>query len=282
MKIMKTHTRIKPILTVALLATLTAATSSAATYTWTGAGADSNVIDAADNWANGDVAASGKKLGTGPATVGGATDTISFDSETATALPTSPVEAVRISSGNQFPNFELLNGTLNFNRGQVWAHPSTTFTIGDGDSTTAAQANFENQVDFGKLAAVTYNIESDGTLQINDNFVYSSLNGTVMNLLGGSINSTGSVSNGLTNQAGNVISFQSFDSSFTAAFGGQFATITDVNDQLDDSFTRTVGSAWSVTDNGSTFTVAPVPEPSSFALIAGMFGLTWVMLRRRA
>jgi len=30
---------------------------------------------------------------------------------------------------------------------------------------------------------------------------------------------------------------------------------------------------------GITFDV--VPEPSSFALLAGMFGLTWVMLRRR-
>jgi len=29
-------------------------------------------------------------------------------------------------------------------------------------------------------------------------------------------------------------------------------------------------------------TVSPVPEPGSFALLAGMFGLTWVMLRRRA
>ena len=28
-------------------------------------------------------------------------------------------------------------------------------------------------------------------------------------------------------------------------------------------------------------TVSPVPEPGSFALLAGMFGLTWVMLRRR-
>jgi len=30
------------------------------------------------------------------------------------------------------------------------------------------------------------------------------------------------------------------------------------------------------------FELAVVPEPSSFALLAGMFGLTWVMLRRRA
>lgn len=33
---------------------------------------------------------------------------------------------------------------------------------------------------------------------------------------------------------------------------------------------------------GATYDdVSPVPEPSAFALLAGMFGLTWVMLRRR-
>jgi hypothetical protein len=31
----------------------------------------------------------------------------------------------------------------------------------------------------------------------------------------------------------------------------------------------------------SSLTVDAVPEPSSFALLAGCFGLTWVMLRRR-
>jgi len=30
-----------------------------------------------------------------------------------------------------------------------------------------------------------------------------------------------------------------------------------------------------------TGTATVVPEPSSFALLAGCFGLTWVMLRRR-
>jgi hypothetical protein len=34
---------------------------------------------------------------------------------------------------------------------------------------------------------------------------------------------------------------------------------------------------------GATYgDVSPVPEPSSFALLAGMFGLTWIMLRRRS
>ncbi|PXA04941.1 hypothetical protein DDZ13_02960 [Coraliomargarita sinensis] len=37
--------------------------------------------------------------------------------------------------------------------------------------------------------------------------------------------------------------------------------------------------AWTL--SGYTLTTVAVPEPSSFALLAGCFGLTWVMLRRR-
>jgi hypothetical protein len=33
--------------------------------------------------------------------------------------------------------------------------------------------------------------------------------------------------------------------------------------------------------DGSNLRLAPVPEPSAFALIAGIFGLSWVMVRRR-
>jgi len=31
----------------------------------------------------------------------------------------------------------------------------------------------------------------------------------------------------------------------------------------------------------SSFTISVVPEPSSFALLAGCFGLAWIMVRRR-
>ena len=41
-------------------------------------------------------------------------------------------------------------------------------------------------------------------------------------------------------------------------------------------------STWDEIRVGATYdSVSPVPEPSSFALIAGFLGLTWVMLRRR-
>lgn len=31
----------------------------------------------------------------------------------------------------------------------------------------------------------------------------------------------------------------------------------------------------------SSFTISPIPEPSAFGLLAGCFGLAWVMMRRR-
>lgn len=33
--------------------------------------------------------------------------------------------------------------------------------------------------------------------------------------------------------------------------------------------------------DGTTITLAAIPEPGTYALLAGCFGLTWVMLRRR-
>ena len=56
-----------------------------------------------------------------------------------------------------------------------------------------------------------------------------------------------------------------------------------MTDQFGISFRNDSGlGALGVVDNGDlTFTVT-VPESSSFALLAGMFGLTCVMLRRRA
>lgn len=273
----------KTILAAALgLATLTIPSVNAATYVWTGAGVDVNDIDAADNWTAAGVPADGVKIGTGPSTVGGAGDLISFDSETATAMPTVSIDAVRIASnGTQLPNFELLNGTLNFNRADVWAHPNSTFTIGDGDMTTLAQANFIATVNLARLGSMTYNINADGTLQINAGFLWSSgSNNMVANLFGGSIISTGAVTSGLKADANSFMSFQSAASSFTAAFGGEFADLTEVTSQFGVSFLNDTGSGFlSAVDNGSTFTVSVIPEPSSFALT--MVALGGVLLRRR-
>jgi hypothetical protein len=45
-------------------------------------------------------------------------------------------------------------------------------------------------------------------------------------------------------------------------------------------FTRGGGGGMAMVDDVSV-DLTPIPEPGTFALLAGMFGLTWVMLRRR-
>jgi hypothetical protein len=54
-----------------------------------------------------------------------------------------------------------------------------------------------------------------------------------------------------------------------------FDTLSISSQQLGTLDEIRFGESW--TDVG----VSPVPEPSSFALLAGCFGLTWIMLRRR-
>jgi len=120
------------------------------------------------------------------------------------------------------PNFQLLNGSLDFSRARNWGLGGTTFTIGDGDMTTTAQANYNGSgiVLKDTYSPVTYAINADGTLKINGSFTWTTGEIAVVNLLGGSVNSTGAVLAGLTDNANNFISFQSVSCSFTAAFGG--------------------------------------------------------------
>lgn len=51
---------------------------------------------------------------------------------------------------------------------------------------------------------------------------------------------------------------------------------------LQDAGTEVVSSGGSFSAFDNNLTMIAVPEPSSFALLAGVFGLAWVMVRRRA
>jgi hypothetical protein len=47
-------------------------------------------------------------------------------------------------------------------------------------------------------------------------------------------------------------------------------------------YASVLGGGFTHSETDFSLGLVAVPEPSSFALLAGMFGLTWVMLRRRA
>jgi len=89
------------------------------------------------------------------------------------------------------------------------------------------------------------------------------------------------------------------DSFAVLLFGS--STSTSGSTVLGDSFTLWTDASWVVPADGSsvtfggsgafvaqtgasspTFTGTVVPEPSAFALLAGCFGLAWVMVRRRS
>lgn len=86
-------------------------------------------------------------------------------------------------------------------------------------------------------------------------------------------NLTGSVAAGTTWTTGLTLSY-TVGGGDSAVFGDNIAV------GFKDSWTGSGGESSALFDNVSV-DVTPVPEPSAFALLAGCFGLAWVMLRRR-
>mgnify|MGYP000198917035 CR=1 FL=1 len=63
-------------------------------------------------------------------------------------------------------------------------------------------------------------------------------------------------------------------------YDGAGTSVTLSNDTTF-SITHKSGTFWNLDDIGFTVDVAAIPEPDTYALLAGCFGLAWVMLRRR-
>lgn len=276
------HLRAFAIAITIMIMAIAVPTHAGITYVWTNGGV-ANDLDDPNNWNQASAPASGSKIGTTDAT-----DIIRFNSETAT-LPTANIDLVRINPAKP-PNIELLNGTLNFNRAENWQWGGTTFTIGDGNMTALAQANFTNgTINLNRDAAtLTYLINADGTLHLNNQFQIQQDN-TTIRLNGGFFDGTGQiVTAGLTNVGSNYFSFEALGSTFTLNYGGQLANATAVTDAFGDSF-RLGGSlaldpnaSLTFTDNGTSFTigVSLIPEPASLALL-GMGTLLIASRRRR-
>ena len=87
--------------------------------------------------------------------------------------------------------------------------------------------------------------------------------------------SVSGTSNAGANSGAGYADWYKFDVSTTA-----LDSLTDVS-HLRITLDQGGGASWNQLIASTTMEVVAVPEPSSFALLAGMFGLTGVMLRRR-
>jgi len=179
---------------------------------------------------------------------------------------------------------------MNYGSSTWWFYGGVSqgLIIGDGDLGTAAvvttaYTNWTRHSDRGGPNKITIN--ADGTLNQTANFTFSSGGGndTQMAINGGAFISSGRVTNLVTGDLDDKVTFAAVGSTFTAPLtnaGGDFAVITDVSNAFGTHFIDSTGNGLIATDNGNgTFTVSVAPEPGSLALL-GLGGLL-VSRRRR-
>jgi len=298
----------KPTLYLAAVATLALAPLShaATTYTWISAGGSGQDTDWGNtaNWDGGLVPVdaitegdyheglsfvrdSGDKVvfnGTvGPSNFSGIGG--SYDSDLADRTDTPIME---FNSGGTF------NFTMKGRDEAVWfqnAGSQTVWTVGDGigGETEDVILNISASKTIGLSRHAdgvtnTYQVLSDGALTFNQglDFQYSDRNNrnSIFSIDGGSVSSTGSINYLLDNLS--YVEFTAAGGSFSAAYGGSYSTLTDIQTAVstNDAWEASSGLSLQVTDNGTGFTVTAVPEPSSTALL-GLGGLALLLRRRK-
>lgn len=273
----------------AFIAVATVATN-AAIFTWVGGTSPTGDLNVDGNWQGGTQPAG---IGNDQPSTPAISDSLVFDSNIWNNAP----RTLYTRNSRKWGSIVVNNGTVTWqndanNQGNSSWGGTTTLVVGDGD-TTAAEAAFNvvNWNQGGTDGTKTYVINSDGTLSSARGGTHTWSNGasydTVMEINGGAVDITGElVESQLVGDAGDYVSFNEIDSTFTFAKGssaGQFQTATDVTNAYGTAFV--VGGSISsfgtleLTDNGSTWTITAVPEPASLMLLGA--GSLFVMMRRR-
>lgn len=273
--------------------------SGQTTYTWNG-GTDLN-WDTAANWAGNSVPVDYLTSGNysdGLNFQNNSNDIIVFAGSTAPTInvpglggganPTSDTPLLSIRSGGTF------NFTMESRDTAIWRTNSgvmdTVWTIGDGIGggtedvdVTISALRWINRNDQDTTTNILVN--SDATLRL-DADLYFSNNATrpgSITIAGGEVIVSAKLMD-LGQQANDFVNFTMVGSSFTANYGagsGLMQDIEDVSVTYASVWQNNFGGTFEFTDLGTGFTVTAVPESGTYALLAGLTGLAYVMTRRR-
>jgi hypothetical protein len=203
---------------------------------------------------------------------------------TTTGFTASSIDAT--SADGTSSNFEFLG-----NRIPYWPSTNTNLNVGTDPGVGDILATFTLTPDAGQQISLgTTDVFDIGVLAYSTGSAYEATARLIVasdaaftNILATSTTisnnraavSGGTVTSSTAGDSTEVVGLLGLDNAVTSSSTLYFGVAVVDNDSSGGPNARFDGV-------GVYGTVSPVPEPGSFALLAGMFGLTWVMLRRRA
>jgi hypothetical protein len=160
------------------------------------------------------------------------------------------------------------NGDLDLLNADIYFRPGNNHTGTINGTGTLSL----NQMIFNNSSSTLFNVDRN---VIADDLIFDGTFMQTMNILGGVFQ----LDNSLTAlSANNIVNFGSTDAIFRV-LGTAFSE-TDATTAIDEAYITSDVGALNVSTDG-LYTVIAVPEPGSYALIAGMLGLAYAMVRRR-